>query len=176
MRYAAFLRGINVGGHRLIKMVELADIFRGLGLHDVRTVIASGNVVFTGDDDDPVALNRQLETGLAAALGYPVTVMLRTVTELSELVAREPFAAIDDTNVHRYVIFFPALPTVVPELPAHYPELGFSLLGLTGSDLLLVARRFPEGGQADFGPLVAKQFGKVSTARNWNTVVKIAAM
>jgi uncharacterized protein (DUF1697 family) len=175
IRYAAFLRGINVGGHRLIKMTELARIFTELGLRDVRTVIASGNVVFTSEETDVAELTERIERGLAEALGYPVTVMLRTVEQLRALVGRDPYPAIDPERAHRYVVFFPALPSTVPDLPIHDPDQGFSLLALEGTDLLLIAERLP-GRQADYGPTVAKLFGKVSTARNWNTIVKIAGM
>lgn len=176
IRYVAFLRGINVGGHRLIKMTDLAELFRGLGFRDVRTVIASGNVVFTADETDLAALVERIERGLAAAHGYEVRVMVRTVASLRVLVERDPFPAEDDPSTNRYVVFFPAIPAGAPEPPIAKEDDGFAIVGRDEDALLVVARMLPSGTRADYGPFLAKQFGKVSTARNWNTVVKIAAM
>ena len=66
--YVAFLRGINVGGHRLIKMTELAKIFSEMGLAGVRTVIASGNVLFSSDEIDEGRLATKIEGELNRTL------------------------------------------------------------------------------------------------------------
>jgi uncharacterized protein (DUF1697 family) len=70
-RYIAFLRGINVGGHR-VKMDRLRAIFAELGLKDVSTFIASGNVLFTTESGDADGLRERIESQLASQLGYEV--------------------------------------------------------------------------------------------------------
>jgi len=85
-RYIAFLRGINVGGHR-VKMDRLRELFERLGLTDVSTFLASGNVVFESDANDVATLTRQIERHLAHELGYDVATFLRSPTQLSEIVA-----------------------------------------------------------------------------------------
>lgn len=87
-RYVAFLRGINVGGHR-VKMERLRQLFGELGLTKVATVIASGNVVFDaahGAGD----LESRIEDRLESGLGYPVATFLRSAAELAAVVANQP--------------------------------------------------------------------------------------
>lgn len=83
-QYIAFLRGINVGGHR-VKMDRLRELFEGLGLSDVSTFIASGNVIFSTDSDDVEALSDRIERHLSRALGYEVATFLRSPTQLEKM-------------------------------------------------------------------------------------------
>jgi uncharacterized protein (DUF1697 family) len=89
--YAAFLRGMNVGGHR-ISNDELRARFEELGLRDVRTFRASGNVIFTADTEPEDELAAHIEAGLEASLGYAVPVFLRTASEVRAIAAHQPFA------------------------------------------------------------------------------------
>src|SRR4051812_42161160 len=93
-RFFAFLRGINVGGHK-VTMDRLRKEFETLGLADVSTFIASGNVVFEADDGDGAALERRIERHLADTLGYEVPTFLRTGKELSRIAKHNPFADSD---------------------------------------------------------------------------------
>lgn len=87
-RYAAFLRAINVGGHT-VKMEALRDLFTALGLADVETFIASGNVIFTTDAQADRALAARIEAHLQQALGYAVATFVRSAAEVAA-VARHP--------------------------------------------------------------------------------------
>ena len=108
-QYIAFLRGINVGGHR-VKMDRLRELFEGLGLRDVSTFIASGNVVFSADSSDVQSLRVDIERRLADGLGYDVPVFLRTPAQLAEIVAVEPPEAGEpgQSPPSEYVIFLHA--------------------------------------------------------------------
>ncbi len=88
--YAAFLRGINVGGHR-IASGELCARFVQLGFHDVGTFRASGNVIFAAATEPLTEMSARIEAGLLAALGYEVPVFLRTATEVCAIAAHQPF-------------------------------------------------------------------------------------
>jgi uncharacterized protein (DUF1697 family) len=95
--YAAFLRGMNVGGHRLTNE-ELRAHFTAMGFTDVATFRASGNVVFADDrlQSDARAEREvagEIEQGLSSALGYEVPTFIRTAQELHEMAAEQPFAA-----------------------------------------------------------------------------------
>ena len=90
MRYAAFLRGINVGGH-VVKMDRLRTLFEAAGFSGVQTVIASGNVVFESSKKNGDALERTIEAHLGKALGYPVATFVRSMPELAAIVDLEPF-------------------------------------------------------------------------------------
>jgi uncharacterized protein (DUF1697 family) len=89
--HVAFLRGMNLGKRR-IKNEELRSQFEQLGFSEVTTFRASGNVVFdAGRRRDEAKLTKQIEAGLAAALGYEVTTFLRGCAEVREIAARGPF-------------------------------------------------------------------------------------
>jgi uncharacterized protein (DUF1697 family) len=90
-RTFAFLRALNVGGHT-VTMARLKALFEELGLQDVETFIASGNVVFKGGTRKEAALQGEIEAHLREALGYEVATFLRTEQELGALVKGCPFA------------------------------------------------------------------------------------
>jgi len=91
-RYAAFLRGMNVGGHRLTNEL-LRSHFEDLGFEDVATFRASGNVVFAGRKRPPANVREEIEAGLQQALGYAVPTFIRTAEELRKIAERKPFPA-----------------------------------------------------------------------------------
>lgn len=82
--HIAFLRGINVGGHR-VKMDRLRGLFSEMGFREISTFIASGNVHFSSRTADAGEVRRAVEEGLAQALGYEVETFLRTPTRLAEI-------------------------------------------------------------------------------------------
>jgi uncharacterized protein (DUF1697 family) len=91
--YAAFLRGMNVGGHRITNN-DLRARFEELGFDEVRTFRASGNVIFATavEERQEEQLRKRIEAGLAAALGYAVPVFLRSASEIGTIAADRPFA------------------------------------------------------------------------------------
>ena len=88
--FAAFLRGINVGGHQ-VKGGELRAVFEGLGFGDVATFRASGNVVFSATSEPVARMAARIEKGLHDALGYEVPVFLRTAAEVRAIAGQAPF-------------------------------------------------------------------------------------
>ena len=108
-RLVALLRGVNVGGIT-VKSADLADVVRGLGYDDVKTVLASGNVLFTTGESVATAKER-LEQALGERFGYEAWVHVLTVAAIEKIVAGYPFARNDDR--HAYVVF-----VVKPEVRA----------------------------------------------------------
>lgn len=90
MRYIAFLRAINVGGH-VVKMDRLRELFESLGFTNVETYIASGNVVFDSTARNAASLETKIAKQLESALGYEVATFVRTAAELAEAARHEPF-------------------------------------------------------------------------------------
>jgi uncharacterized protein (DUF1697 family) len=90
--YAAFLRGMNVGGHRLTND-ELRAHFAAMGFAEVATFRASGNVVFAGEAKPPEHVRERIEDGLAKSLGYAVPAFVRTAAEVRAVAAATPFEA-----------------------------------------------------------------------------------
>jgi uncharacterized protein (DUF1697 family) len=87
VRYAAFLRAVNVGRNHRVSSGELREIFEGVGAEDVATFRTSGNVVFEAPRD----MSAQIEKALESTLGYDVGVFLRSAPELAEMAASRPF-------------------------------------------------------------------------------------
>jgi uncharacterized protein (DUF1697 family) len=102
-RYIALLRGVNVGGIT-VKSAPLAAVFRDLGFTEVRTVLASGNVVFETPSSNRAALKRRIEQALADAFGYDAWIVLTTVDHVREVVDAFPFDA-DDAGRQPYAVF-----------------------------------------------------------------------
>jgi len=107
--YVALLRGVNVGGVNL-KMADLAEVVRGLGYTNVKTVLASGNVLFTTGDAASTA-KQTLESALRERFGYEAWVHVLTVDAIRTIVAAYPFPRSDER--HAYVVF-----AVKPEVRA----------------------------------------------------------
>jgi uncharacterized protein (DUF1697 family) len=87
--HAAFLRGMNVGGHRITND-DLRTHLSAMGLREVATFRASGNVVFDGGSDSPLKMQAQIEQGLLAALGYAVPTFVRNRDEVLEMAEAAP--------------------------------------------------------------------------------------
>jgi uncharacterized protein (DUF1697 family) len=118
-RFVALLRGVNVGGINL-KMADVAGVFDGLGLLDVKTVLASGNVLF--DSDEPAAdLKPAIEKALGERFGYDASVHVLELEQVARVVGDFPFNA-ERAGWHPYVIFV-AEPTIAAELLALQPDL-----------------------------------------------------
>jgi uncharacterized protein (DUF1697 family) len=170
--YAAFLRGINVGSAHRIGSGELRAVFEELGLRDVATFRASGNVVF-GAAGEPVAeLAARIEAGLEAALGYDVAVFLRTADELRAIAAHEPFSG--DAEGGKLQV---AMLAGKPAPSARKQVLGLS----TDDDRLAFGERelywLPRGGTQE-SALDLKTIDKllgVMTMRTKNTVEQMTA-
>ena len=102
-RYFAFLRGINVGGHR-VKMDHLRELIEALGFLQVETFIASGNVIFSSPSPDVSAMERQIARHLHDQLGYEVATHIRSQRELESIAAFEPEEP-PSTDPSVYVMF-----------------------------------------------------------------------
>ena len=100
MRYVCFLRAINVGGHN-VTMAELKKIFEKMGLENVETFIASGNVIFDSKRK-PEQLEKLISTKLREALGYDVASFLRTIPQLCAVAEHQPF----DAEAHERAIAY----------------------------------------------------------------------
>jgi uncharacterized protein (DUF1697 family) len=89
--YIGLLRGINVGGNKMVAMADLRALIAGLGFADVTTLLQSGNVVFRGPASATADLERTLEAALEKRLGMRVEFHVRTGAEWHRVVAGNPF-------------------------------------------------------------------------------------
>lgn len=174
-RYIAFLRAINVGGHK-VKMADLRVLFERLGFRNVETFIASGNVIFETPAGNLPQLEEQIGRYLQNALGYEVTAFIRTPAELAAIVAYEAFPAaeVQAPGNSLFVVFLPAPPkdSVKRELRAFQSEL--DEFAVNGRQVYWLCRT--KLSESSFSrPLLGKTLGAPATVRNMNTVRKLAA-
>ncbi len=170
-RYAVFLRGINLGATRRVRMEALRGALEGAGYDDVRTLVQSGNVVVTSDAD-PAGLERDLVRTLREAFGFDIAVVARTRDELADVIASDPFAGIADDPARYQVSFLSAAPepAAVEELEA--AEEAPERVAVLGRE---VYAWHPGGvGRSELAKLItARRLGVEVTARNWRTVTKL---
>ena len=170
----AFLRGINVGGHKKIPMTALKSAFESMGFSNVRTALASGNVVFEAPGKDAhraLAISR----GLEKAFGFSVPVILRTVRELRGIVASEPFkGAPSGPNVRFYVTFLAKKKPGLSGLRPPSSVKGVSVVGVAPGEIFSAITLSPGVGTPGLMAFLEKAVGHDVTTRNWQTVTKLA--
>ena len=112
--YIAFLRGINVGGHKKILMSDLKELFKALGFTHVITYIQSGNVIFSASTD--VGLSKRIGEGIKEKYGWDVSVFVRTPAEIANILEKCPFS--DEKKHKSYFILLSEAPdkTLIAEL------------------------------------------------------------
>ena len=173
MTHVAFLRAVNVGGRGIVKMADLQRAFEAAGAKNVRTVIASGNVVF----EAPAALGPLRERVLQKVgelLDDDPVIVFRTVPYLEQIIEAAPFGSlVDDRAIKLYVAFLAGRPKRVPAFPLQIPKESLEVRGLHKQDALIVSYRKPNGMYGFPGGWTEQELGVASTARNWTTVVRI---
>jgi uncharacterized protein (DUF1697 family) len=171
--YIALLRGINVGGHKKIKMDELKRLFESLGLQKVKTYIQSGNVLFESCEKAK-PLYHLLEKEILNQFGYTVNVMLRTAGEMDQIIKDCPYRSehlLADESIH--VCFLSKFPTKkdIDRVMAFTSENEDCLI--KEREIYLLFRESIRNSK------LARQLQKLEvpgTIRNWNTVNKLVEM
>jgi uncharacterized protein (DUF1697 family) len=173
--YVAFLRGINVGGRSLIKMTDLRKVFAKIGFTNVRTMLASGNVVFSSAQMDEKAIVDEIRLGLKKTLKNDIGVALRSLDELKKLRSADPFKGIAVTpSIRLYVTFMAekAKPRTI-SVPYATPQGEFRILQATPLEVFSVLDLAKGKGTPEAMNIIEKEFGSDVTTRNWNTVLKV---
>ncbi len=176
-KYISILRGINVSGQKLIRMTELAELYKELGFTAVKTFIQSGNVLFMADEDFPAGqLSGLIEKAILERFGFDVPVIIRSYDELGKTITCNPFIdeqGIDRTKLHvTFLSDHPADENLTVIHPLNYlPDRFF----LNGRDIYVYC---PAGyGNTRLSNNFFENRLKVkATTRNWNTVIKLSEM
>ncbi|HEV3485782.1 MAG TPA: DUF1697 domain-containing protein [Vicinamibacterales bacterium] len=167
-RYAAFLRGVSPTN---AKMPELKAAFEAAGFTDVKTVLSSGNVVFTATRTSERTLERKAEAALREQLQHGFLTIVRPIDTLRELLAADPYKPFRlPPGAKRVVTFLRDEPRAGLTLPVELD--GARILAVHGREAFTVYVPNPKGPV--FMTLIEKTFGKEVTTRTWDTVAKIA--
>jgi uncharacterized protein (DUF1697 family) len=173
--FICLLRGVNVGGNKMLKMESLKKLFNSLGLEDVSTYLQSGNVVFRSDVTDRAVLVRKIEEAIRKATALDVRIILRTAAEMKKVIAANPLDPAERNPKALLVAFLNG------DLGKGAKEL-LSGLKIVSEEIQFGNRElylyFPEGiaGSKVSNSLTEKKLGVNVTARNWNTVNALMTM
>jgi uncharacterized protein (DUF1697 family) len=168
-RYAAFLRGVMPTNAR---MPELKKCFEAAGFTGVKTILSSGNVVFSARAASAASLERKAEEAMERRLGRAFPAIVRPLDALWEILESDPFAAFPlPPHAKRVVTFLRATPPSKPSLPVELA--GARILCLQGGEAFSAYVPGPRGPV--FMTLIERTFGSEVTTRTWDTVKKVAA-
>ena len=173
--YIGLLRGINVGGARMVAMADLRAMMTALGFSDVTTVLQSGNVLFRGSPKAPARLESQLEAALEKRLGLTVACHVRTADEWHAIVEANPFTGEARRDPSHLLVTCFKSPLDKAKVKALQAAIaGPETLCADGRHLYMF---FPDGvGNSKAVALIDRKLAARGTARNWNTVTKLAAL
>jgi uncharacterized protein (DUF1697 family) len=167
-RYAAFLRGVMPMNAR---MPELKQAFEFAGFSDVRTLLSSGNLVFTARSASLEALQRKAEAAMTERLGRTFLSIIRPIDALRKMLASDPYRAYRlPPEAKRIVTFLRERPAAKLTLPIELD--GARILAIDGTNVLSAYLPSPKGPV--FMTLIEKTFGLELTTRTWETVMKVA--
>jgi len=174
--YISLLRGINVGGHKKIKMDPLRATFQTLGFESVKTYIQSGNVVFKSGKTSTSVLSRKIEEKILSDFGFAVSVVSRAAGEVARTIANNPFLkerGIDPERLHVMFLSEAPAPAALKKLadltaaPDQCRPLGKEIyFYLPNGASQSVLMKSP----------VDRILAVVTTTRNWRTVNSLHQM
>jgi uncharacterized protein (DUF1697 family) len=174
--FISLLRGINVGGNKIIKMDALRTLCESAGLTQVRTYLQSGNVVFASEQTDRAQLIAQLEAGIQQLFGFSAEVILRSPEEISRVIDHHPLSPDKLADPKRLlVMFLSSTPSAaaIDSLLKTFEEP--EEIHPRGQEIYLY---YPDGvGRSKLAPgFIEKQLKVSGTARNWNTVTALLTL
>ena len=170
--YVALLYSIVLGPGRRVVMSDLREMAEDLGFTNVKTLVATGNLIFEAGEQPIAAIETQLEAGFAKTFGKRVDIIARDAATWTKLVAGSPFADGEGSEVAVRVMRKPLDPSVIEILEKRRSDP--ERLAVVDGDLWI-----DFGGKASetrlLSSLTTKRLG-VGTLRNWNTVRGVARM
>ncbi len=173
IKYLAFLRGINVGGHHKVPMAELRRELENLGFTNVVTILNSGNVIFDSAVNESKNIENVITEHLENYFGFPIPVIVRKAETILGMIHRNSFKKIDiSKDSRRYITFLKTEIGVDIDLPWTSPDKSFQILENKAMNVLsildLSISKTPKAME-----VLESFFGKELTTRNWNTLEEL---
>ena len=174
--YIGLLRAVNVAGRNTVGMADLRAFLAGLGMEDVRSLLQSGNVVFRSDSRSTAALEELFEKQVVKRLGLETDFFVRTAGDWRAVIAGNPFPREGERDPGRLLVLF------LKDAPAP-GDVSALQAAITGREVVKVRDRhgyvvYPDGiGRSRLTTvLIESKLGTRLTGRNWNTILKLAAL
>ena len=174
--HIALLRAVNVGGRNLVGMSDLRALIESLGFTEVKSLLQSGNLVFRSGRRSVAGLERLLESEIKARFEFPIDCLVRTADQWQAIISANPFRAEAESDPNRLVVMFLKKVPEASDMQALAATVrGPEVVRDDGRHLYMF---YPDGiGRSKLtGTLIEQKLRTRGTARNWNTVLKLAAL
>jgi uncharacterized protein (DUF1697 family) len=175
-QYLALLRGINVGGKNIIKMVDLKACFEELGFSNVLTYIQSGNILFQSGEKDKTTLTNKIEKELSKKFDYLSHLVTITHKELDGIVHEAPRGFGKDAETYRYDVIFLIAPLTPNEAMKSVSTKAGVDTAQAGKRALYFSRLTSKASQSHLTKIIGLPVYQNMTIRNWNTTTKLLAL
>jgi uncharacterized protein (DUF1697 family) len=174
--YIALLRGINVSGHKIIKMETLRKVLEELDFKNISTYIQSGNIIFQSDVSDTAKLEHQIAGIIVKHFGFDVPVTVITPEELKKVFSENPYAnhTIDDP-AQPYVAFLSEIPTSEKLDLLRAVDFKGDIFANIGKALYLQYKNHA-GDSKLSNTIIESKLKLRATSRNWRTIQKLIEM
>jgi len=173
MKYIALLKGINVGGQKMIKMKDLVNALASLHFSSIKTYLQSGNVVFEHEVEDILKLTEKIESKISEAFGFAVKTIIHTNDELESIINNNPFVDEPDIDPEKLHVTF------LSEMPEQSRVENLEIKKEEVEKFSIISREVylycPNGyGNTKLNNSVfEKKLNVIATTRNWKTVKNI---
>ena len=174
--YVALLRGINVGGKNLIKMIDLKLCLEDVGFKDVHTYIQSGNVLFSAAGSDQVKLTKEIEDALSKTFTYESRVVVRSRKQMKDIVTHAPKGFGSDPATYRYDVIFLKEPLSAAKAMKSVATKEGVDQAFAGKGVLYFSRLSSRATQSKLARIITLPMYQSMTIRNWNTTTKLLSM
>ncbi len=173
MKYIALLRGINVGNKNRIKMADLITIFESMGFENIKTYLQSGNVIFKFYPSNTAKIRNEIENKLINTFEYPVSVIIRTLDELENVINSNPFIKEENIGIDKLHVTF------LREIPDKDDVSNLNMNKSANEEFKIIDREIylylPNGyGRTKLNNnIFEKKLKTTATTRNWKTTTKL---
>ncbi len=171
-RYVAFLRGINVGGHKIVKKEKLQETFTSLGFKDVSTFKQSGNVIFDAESKDTDIIRVAIQQKLSQLTGSDIAVFLRTVAQLEEIIKNNPFPNAEEGASYLVTFMRDKQPNSTVRMAI--PKSTAEIIQIKDFEAYSITRGHGDGAKPN--PYIESKYKTQATTRNLNTIREIVQL
>lgn len=171
LTYVAFIRGINVGGHNIVRKEQLLDVLASLGYRHVSIYKQSGNIILKTEQTNGNIIKKDIQNALHSILGKDIEVLLRSLQYLQLLVDSNPFQGAALNNASLLVTFLSTEPLTPPKLPFTIPKSTAEVIKISRTEAYSITHGSGEGALPN--PFLEKTLKTQATTRNWNIIKEI---
>jgi uncharacterized protein (DUF1697 family) len=173
--YIALLRGINVGGHKIIKMELLRNKLTSIGFTEVKTYIQSGNIVFRNPKSEHTFLENRIKEGLLEEFGFEVPVLVREAAKLVKVYNENPFLDAENVDINDlHVTLLSSMPLVENMETNMGEHNGDKYIIIEDTAYLMLQNKYHETKLSN--NYFEKKWKVNTTTRNWKTIIELVKL